>query len=53
VRFFERVPSLTRVVPALARRLTNVSLGLFFFLTLWVCILTTRSALILLGNEGG
>lgn len=53
VRFFERVPSLSGVVRPMARRLTNVSLGLFFFLTLWVCILTARSALILLGNEGG
>jgi len=53
VRLFARVPSLRPLVPPLARRLTNVSLGLFFFLVLWVCILTAKSALVLLGNEGG
>ena len=52
VRLFAGVPSLGEVVPPLARRLTNVSLGLFFFLAVWVCILSARSALVLLGNEG-
>jgi hypothetical protein len=52
VRLFAGVPSLSAVVPPLARRLTNVSLALFFFLVVWVCILTLRSALVLLGNEG-
>jgi hypothetical protein len=52
VHLFARVPSLSRVVPPLVRRLTNASLGLFFFLVVWVCILTARSGLVLLGNEG-
>jgi hypothetical protein len=52
VRLFADVPSLRDLVPPMARRLTNVSLGMFFFLVVWVCILTARSALVLLGNEG-
>jgi hypothetical protein len=53
VRLFSGVPSLRTVAPPLARRLTNVSLVLFFFLLVWVGILTAHSALALLGNEGG
>jgi hypothetical protein len=52
VRLFSGVPSLRTVVPSLASRLTDVSLGLFFFLLIWVGILTAHSALVLLGNEG-
>ena len=52
VRLFAGVPSLRDLVPPLARRLTNASLGVFFFLVLWVCILTAHSALVLQGNEG-
>jgi hypothetical protein len=52
VRPFAKVPSLVEVVPALARRLTSVSLAFFFFLVLWVCILSARSGLVLLGNAG-
>ncbi len=52
VRLFAGVPSLRDPVPPLALRLTNVSLGMFFFLVLWTCILTVQSALVLLGNEG-
>jgi hypothetical protein len=52
VRPFAKVPSLVEVVPALARRLTSVSLALFFFLVVWVCILSARSGLVLLGNAG-
>jgi len=52
VRLFSGVPSLRAAAPPLARRLTNVSLVLFFFLLVWVGILTAHSALVLLGNEG-
>jgi hypothetical protein len=52
VRPFTKVPSLAEAAPALARRLTGISLALFFFLVVWVCILSARSGLALLGNAG-
>jgi hypothetical protein len=53
VRAFARVESVREVVPGLARRLTNISLGLLVFFSLWVTYLVAGSGLILLGNEGG
>jgi len=53
VRPFAEVSSLRSVAPAIARRLTDVSLGLLLFFTLWVTYIVASSSLQLLGNEGG
>jgi hypothetical protein len=53
VRPFAEVESLRAVAPALERRLTDVSLGMLGFVTLWVTYAVASSGLLLIGNEGG